>query len=350
MAPTYHFLDKYKRLPVTSKLLIQQLCSVFFGSLLILNLLQQGLFTARTPRCFAATFQYQTPFQIMAIENRYISLGGHRHRFIDTGGDKPVMLLLHGISSSLEFYGHSIALLAGSFRILAIDLLGFGESDKPQNVPYSLHFYADLIHNFLVRTGVADGPVYGTGHSMGGKYLLATALLYPGIFSKMVLSNTDGFIVLPSLARALSLPGVRHLLKPIVTGEKIANRMFNSALHNRKAIDDNLYRRLLDIARDHDAFETTMSLNRNMLKLDMKRTGLRARLGELKQPVLIIWGDRDQYMSPKIAHIVRKELPCSTLHVFKNCGHCPMLEYPEQFSSTITAFILQESTTQDPCS
>jgi pimeloyl-ACP methyl ester carboxylesterase len=177
---------------------------------------------------------------------------------------------------------------------------------------------------------------------MGGKYLLATALLHAGTFGKMVLSNTDGFIILPSFARALSLPGVRHVLKPLVTGERIAGKMLDSAIHNRQAVDDRTWHKVLEIARDHEAFETVMSLNRNMLKLDLKRTGLRARLNEINQPVLIIWGDRDQYMSPKIAHVVKRELPNAKLLFFRDCGHSPMLEYPEQFSRAITEFILQK--------
>ncbi|NTW53415.1 MAG: alpha/beta hydrolase [Chlorobaculum sp.] len=280
----------------------------------------------------------------MPTRSRYITLGGHRHRYIDTGGDSPVMLLLHGISSSLDYFGPSIPLLARSFRVLGLDLLGFGESDKPRTMPYSLHLYASLIHEFLRKTGAADGgKVYATGHSMGGKYLLATALLYPGSFTRMVLSNTDGFIILPSFARALSLPGVRHLLKPLVTGERVAAKMLDVAIHNRQAVDGHTWRKVLDIARARDAFETVMSLNRHMFKLDLQRTGLRARLGELTQPVLIIWGEQDRYISPKIAHIVQQELPNAKLLFFRECGHSPMLEYPERFSTAITEFVQQES-------
>jgi pimeloyl-ACP methyl ester carboxylesterase len=279
----------------------------------------------------------------MPTRSRYITLGGHRHRYIDTGGDRPVMLLLHGISSSLDYFGPSIPLLARSFRVLGLDLLGFGESDKPQKIPYTLQIYADLIHEFLRKTGAADsGEVYATGHSMGGKYLLATALLNPGVFKKIVLSNTDGFIILPSFARALSLPGVRHALKPLVTGERMASRMLDAAIHNHQAIDDDTYRKVLAIARDREAFETVMSLNRHMHQLDLKRTGLRARLGELKQPILIIWGEQDRYISPKIAHIVKRELPHAKLLFFQECGHSPMLEYPERFSTAITEFVFQE--------
>lgn len=281
----------------------------------------------------------------MPIRSRYITLGGYRHRYIDTGGDAPVMLLLHGISSSLDYFGPSILLLARSFRVLGLDLLGFGESDKPQAIPYSLRLYAGLIHEFLRKTGAVDqAEVYATGHSVGGKYLLATALFYPNIFTKLVLSNTDGFVVLPSFAKVLSImPGVRHALKPVVTGERVAAKMLDVAIHNRRAVDSDTYHRVLDIARDRDAFETVMSLNRNMFELDLTRTGLRARLGELKQPVLIIWGDRDRYISPKVAYTVQRELPQAKLIIFRECGHSPMLEYPERFSSVITEFIFQKT-------
>jgi pimeloyl-ACP methyl ester carboxylesterase len=280
----------------------------------------------------------------MAIQNRYITVGGHRHRYVDTGGHRPSMLLLHGISSSLDFYGLTIPLLAESFRVLALDLLGFGQSDKPKGKPYSLQLYADLIHEFLEKTdAAAPGPVYGTGHSMGGKYLLATALTWPGTFDKLVLSNTDGFITLPSFARVLSLPGVRHILKHVVTRENVAKKMFASAFHNISAIDAVTRRKILDVAVDHDAFDTVMGLNRNLLNLDLQRTGLRSRLNELKLPVLIIWGDKDRYMSPKYAHIVERELPCSKLVIFSECGHSPMLEYPAEFSAAITRFICQET-------
>lgn len=282
----------------------------------------------------------------MATHNRYITLvGGHRHWYLDTGGNAPVMLLLHGISAFSDFYKPLIPQLAGSFRVLGLDLLGFGHSDKPQNIAYSLQLYADLICEFLEKTGaIAQGSVHGTGHSMGGKYLLATALIHPGTFGKLVLSNTDGFVTLPPWSRAISLPGgVRHLLKALVTSEKMGRKMFDAALHNQQAIDDELYRKLLGIVREHGAFETTMSLNRNMNNLDMQRTGLHSRLGELKLPILIIWGDRDRYISPKIAPVIKQELSNSKLIVFGDCGHCPMLEYPKKFSATIKHFIFEET-------
>ncbi len=278
----------------------------------------------------------------MAPQNRYITLGGHRHRYVATGSSAKTMLLLHGISSSLDFYEQVIPSLSRSFRVLALDFLGFGLSDKPRKTDYSLELYSSLIREFLEKTDSIGESLFATGHSMGGKYLLASALLYPGTFRKLVLSNTDGFINVPAWVRGISLPGVRQILKKVMTGEKMAEKMFTSAFYRTENVDPRSFRKNLDAVRDGEAFDTVMMLNRNLAKLDLNRTGLRKRLGELNIPVLIIWGDRDRYFSPKIAGSVKTELPCSELVMFAECGHAPMLEYPEKFSETVREFILSE--------
>lgn len=279
----------------------------------------------------------------MAPQNRYITLGGHRHRYVETGRSEHTLLLLHGISSSLDFYEQVIPSLSRSFRVLALDFLGFGLSDKPRGKEYSLKLYSSLIREFLEKTGSTGDKTYATGHSMGGKYLLASALLYPGIYRKIVLSNTDGFISVPSWARGISLPGVRQMLKKVMTGEKISEKMFSAAFYDHTAVDPHSYRKNLATVRDTEAFDTVMSLNRNLMKLDLNRSGLRKRLNELNIPVLIIWGDSDRYISPKTAGSVKTELPCSDLIMFKNCGHSPMLEYPEMFSTAVREFILSDT-------
>ncbi len=279
----------------------------------------------------------------MAPQDRYITIGGHQHRYIESGKAEHTMLLLHGISSSLHFYDQVIPALSKSFRVIALDLLGFGLSDKPRQKSYSLELYASLIHEFLEKTGSLNGKLSATGHSMGGKYLLASAILYPGIYTNLVLSNTDGFIHVPVAARVIGLPGVRNILKNVLTRESVSEKMFASAFLNVKSVNAESYRKNLSISRDPDSFDTVMALNRNLMKLDMSRTGLRSRLGEIKVPVLIIWGDQDKYFSPSIAESVKNELPSSRLVMFEECGHSPMLEYPEKFSRTITEFALAET-------
>ncbi len=272
---------------------------------------------------------------------QYIVLHGYQHRYIDTGGAKPILFLLHGISCSLDFFEQSIPFLSRSFRVLALDLLGFGESDKPKKAPYSLAFYASLIREFLLKTrGEAETRVFAAGHSMGGKYLLATELLHPGSFERLVLSNTDGFMNVPGWIRGISLPGIKQVLKKVFTSERVASKAFRSAFHIPEQVDADSYRKNLAISRNKEAMETVMALNKNFKRLDLARTQLRQKLHRLNTPVLIVWGDHDQYIPPSVAETVRNEIPGSQLYMFKNCGHAPMLEYPESFSDIVRNFLL----------
>ncbi|ACF46479.1 alpha/beta hydrolase fold [Prosthecochloris aestuarii DSM 271] len=274
----------------------------------------------------------------MTPQSATITLSGHKHRYIDTGGSNHPLLLLHGISCSLDIYEQVVPLLTGSFRVLAIDLLGFGMSDKPKCAPYSLKLYASLIREFLEQTDAVG--CHAVGHSMGGKYALATALLYPGSFSRLVVSNTDGFTELPGWVRGISWPGIRQVLKKLMSSQKVASKAFASAFHAPERVNRSSFKKNLLMSRNRESIDTVMQLNRNYKQLDMAQTGLRSRLWELDIPILILWGDHDQYISPKVAAIAHRELPGSELFMFENCGHAPMLEYPRQFSEVVAGFLL----------
>lgn len=272
-----------------------------------------------------------------------IVLGGHKHRYLDTGDSKPTLLLLHGISCSLDFFEQVVPILSRSFRVLALDLLGFGESDKPSKNLYSLKLYASLIKEFLEKTLNGEHTeMFALGHSLGGKYLLATELLYPGSFNKLVLSNTEGFAEQPFWVRGISLPGIKQILKKVFTSESVASKAFKTAFHDHERVDHVSYEKNLFISRDREAIETVMALNRNFRQLDLSRTGLRQQLDKLNIPVLILWGDHDQYISPSVARTAHKEIPGSELHIIENCGHAPMLEYPELFSKKVARFLLND--------
>jgi len=278
---------------------------------------------------------------IMTYDNRYINLGGYRHRYVECGEGSRTILLLHGISCAVDFFEQAIPYLEGSFRILGLDLLGFGLSEKPRKAPYSLALYASLIREFVEKTtSERTEETFVIGHSMGGKYAIATALLYPGIFAKMVVSNTDGFVHLPGWVRIISWPVIRHVLKELMTKDRVARYGFSSAFYAPNSIDHASFEKNLLISRDRDTVDTVIALNRNLARLDLQRTGLRKRLGELDIPILVLWGDHDQYISSKLASTAHEELPGSELHMFESCGHSPMLEYPEEFSEVVRRFLL----------
>jgi len=279
---------------------------------------------------------------MLTVENKFITLSGYKHRYIDCGSGEMSLVMIHGMSSSIEIFEDVIPELSKHMRVLALDLLGFGQSDKPKNENYSLEFYASLIKEFIEKThqNAPAKQICVLGHSMGGKYVLTLALTHPDLVQKVVLSNSDGFIHVPHVIRAVSFWGIRHLLHKMISRRKFVQNAMKKVYHDPGYITQEHLELNLKMARDKDIYRTVMLLNRNYKKLDLKRMGYRARLSELRQPVLIIWGAEDQFLSTKSAHSANNEIPNSKLHILPNCGHAPMIEKSENFINLVTDFIL----------
>lgn len=273
------------------------------------------------------------------IETKFITLSGYKHRYVEAGkGD--TLFLAHGFSSSLDVFEKVIPDFACHYRVLALDLLGFGKSDKPVEVRYSLSFYAKLIIEFLEKINAFSARnVYAVGHSMGGKYLLALSVLYPNTLTKLVVSNTDGFLYVPPFVRAASLWGVRHLVRRLVSSPTFVRQTMRSVYYDPSHITEEHFQRNVEMVRSKEHFEAMMALNRDYRYLDLQRTGIRNRLRELRLPVLILWGENDRFIPPKYAEVARQEVPNSTVQMIPNCGHVPMVEKPREFFEVVHQFL-----------
>lgn len=273
------------------------------------------------------------------LETKFITLSGYKHRYVEAGaGD--VLFLAHGFSSSLEAFEKVIPAFAQRYRVLALDLLGFGKSEKPVAVRYSLSFYAKLMLEFLEKTNAFSGKnLYAVGHSMGGKYLLALSVLYPNTLTKLVLSNTDGFLNVPSFVRAASLWGVRHLVRRLVSSPAFVRQTMRSVYHDPSLITEEHFRRNVEMVRSKENFEAMMALNRDYRHLDLRRTGIRNRLKDLRLPILILWGENDRFIPTKYAEVAQRELPGSVVKMIPNCGHVPMVEKPREFVDLVCQFL-----------
>lgn len=272
------------------------------------------------------------------MSTNFITLSGFKHRYVEAGeGD--TLLLLHGFSSSLDVFEKVIPAFAQRYRVLALDLLGFGKSDKPVHVRYSLSFYAKLAMEFLEKThALASKNVYAIGHSMGGKYLLALSVLYPNVLTKLVISNTDGFLNVPSFVRAASLWDSSSCAPPCLFTD-FYSPDHAQCLPRPSHITDEHFRRNVEMVRSRENFEAMMALNRDYRYLDLRRTGIRNRLKELRIPILILWGENDRFIPPKYAEIAHRELPGSFLQMIPNCGHVPMVEKPKEFVEIVCKFL-----------
>ncbi|MCS6989904.1 MAG: alpha/beta hydrolase [Chloroherpetonaceae bacterium] len=276
-------------------------------------------------------------------ESKYITLSGYRHRYIDEGGGSRVIFLAHGFSSSLDIFYRVVPLFAERYRVLALDLLAFGKSDKPTNIRYSLELYAKLIKEFLEKTCAQGDAIYGVGHSMGAKYLVAMSVYHPNFFSKLVLSNSDGFLYLPPFIMMASSFLLKPILYRLVSTPAFVRKTMRSVYHDPSHVTEEHLRRNIEMVRSRENFEAMMSLNRDFKHLDLQRMKIRSRLKEMKTPTLVIWGANDKFIPVKYANVVQREIPNSRLVLIPECGHVPMVEKPREFFEAVDNFINEKT-------
>src|SRR5919106_6359655 len=144
-----------------------------------------------------------------AIEARQIELHGHRVSY-RVAGEGPLVVLVHGITSTSECWREVMPWLADRYTVLAPDLLGHGESAKPRG-DYSLGAYASGIRDLLAAAGHERATF--VGHSLGGGVAMQFAYQFPEMLERLVLVSSGGLgRELNALLRSAALPGAEYVL------------------------------------------------------------------------------------------------------------------------------------------
>jgi pimeloyl-ACP methyl ester carboxylesterase len=258
-----------------------------------------------------------------------VSVQGSRVVYGDRG-DGPVLLLVHGMFGDHLDWEPVLVPLAARHRVLAVDLPGFGGSDKP-DANYSTEFFLAALAEFLDRIAVRRATL--AGNSFGG--ILAT---------RFALAHAD------RVERLILVSGVREFNEE--------ERNFTRARMSRENLlgltpEVNQLMFAPIFAKEGPAQERYLAKqNAKLLRADypeyaraMARsveTALTAyqpeRLGEMRCPVLLLWGQQDVVIPPDHARHALAQLKNGTLVVLPGCGHAPQLDDPEAFVAAIEEF------------
>lgn len=271
--------------------------------------------------------------------DRFIDVAGVRTRY-RTLGDGPPVVLLHGISRALEDWEQNLPALASRHRVYALDVIGFGRTDKP-DVPYSMPGLARFVRAFLDAVGETR-PVALVGSSMGGAIALSLAGMAPERVERVVLVGGAGFGDGAALGlRLLTLPGVGETLaRP---GRSGVEQTLRSVFRDPRFVTPERVARDLDLAREPGAARAFLRVLRMMGTVRRIRPEWReemlARLGGTRLPMLITWGRHDRILS--VAHLeeARRRFPHARVHVFEASGHFPQIEEAEAFDRLVLDFL-----------
>ncbi len=250
----------------------------------------------------------------------------------------PPLLLIHGFASSNLVWSKVLLPLADAkFRVIAPDLLGYGYSGKPRELDYTIASQAQMVIALCKQLGISRLCLVGS--SYGGAVAATIALDHPEIVEKLVLVGavTNNKPTRYMLMRLFGSPIIGDILSPLVVGSRRLLRMRMKRVYDRHAweLDERrVQARHLPLATRG----THRAIIRTVRRWDAERISRDAHL--LTQPTLILWGDKDREVPLADGERLQQEIPNSRLIVFRECGHLPHEEYPEEFTKLVSEFLV----------
>ena len=270
--------------------------------------------------------------------DKHIHVGSVRARYWESGAVTPV-LLIHGLGASAETWQDTLPVLAEAHHVYAVDLVGFGYSDKPA-AEYTVDYLVDFIRGFMDVVGIEEAALIG--HSLGGALVLRFAILHPDRASKLVLVDSAGLSRKVGLGlRLVALPLVGELLlRPSPEKTRQALKPF---FHDPILLTDAFVDLNFDLITQPGAQAAYLSTVRSLASVFGARRHIGddiiARLEEIHIPTLVLWGAQDAIVPVAHADIARDLIANALIHILPECGHMPMMEKPEEFNRLVGRFL-----------
>ena len=265
---------------------------------------------------------------------QYLPIEGHRHAYVRGGSGEP-LILIHGITTSSFIWDTLLPILSVRHDVIAVDLLGTGDSDRPVPADCSLTAHADRLMSFIDKLGL--DKIHLVGHDIGGGIAQIISVRSPDRVATLGLVNTVGYDYWPvQPVVAFRTPILRQLaMASLDLG--MLRLVIRRAVHRRERITPEIFDRIrneIAVPKSRRAFlNFTRCLNNSDL------TVITDDLKELSMPVLIVRGERDLYLSPEISDRLHREIPSSQLVKVPTGGHYIQLDEPRLLAKTILAHI-----------
>lgn len=277
------------------------------------------------------------PLPFYPADVSYADVQGYRVAYFDSGQNLPPLLLVHGLGSNMTFWRDHIDLLSASFRVIAVDLPGFGLSSK-QDVPGTMAFYADILAALLDALEIPQ--VRYAGVSMGGQIGMTFALRHPDRVSHLVLAAPAGIETFtPEQGNLLRATYTAQVIMNTTPEQYERNVALNFAGWDRDRFGWILEQRATLILREDYAAYAQANVNSMQGMLEGPVIG---EVSNIKVPVLAVFGAQDalipnRYLNPHltpetISNQARTALPPhARVELLQNAGHLLIIEQAEAF-------------------
>ncbi len=259
--------------------------------------------------------------------------------YVEEAGEGPPLILLHGLGGSLFTWRHIVAALARGHRVIALDLKGFGHSDKPFDDHYSAVDQAALVSAFIRKRGLRGVAL--VGHSFGGVVALRTARDFssePGVIRRLVVMDT------PALQQDLSdgdwffsVPGLPYVAMAVTPPELMTRMMLRLVSAPGRVVPEADVRGYAAPFYDIGSRHAFIATGQSIVDTNGPKMGLAFR--KIAQPTLVVWCRRDRIVPLATGRRLAHVLPNARLAVLNKCNHLPQDEVPGALLSTLRPFL-----------
>ncbi len=259
---------------------------------------------------------------------------------VHEAGEGAPIVLIHGLGTSSYTWNRIIPQLARTNRIIAIDLKGFGQSDKPLDGKYTIFDQARLVGNVIAERNLSGVTLIG--HSYGGAVALAVALSEMdkggGSLERLVLLDSVAYRQpMPFFFKVLRTPVIGEIGIALVPPEVQASHALDVAYYNNRKVPRDAVQHYAQPLHSeggrHALFQTIKSLEPE------KADAIAARYRDLDLPSLILWCDHDRIVPLRFGARLATDLPNASIQVIRSCGHLPHEEQPAETVAAIQRFM-----------
>ncbi len=249
-------------------------------------------------------------------------------------GEGEIIILLHGITTYSFIWKNIIPSLAKHYNVIALDLLGCGESDKPLNKSYSLASHAQLIYKFVTQLGITKFHL--VGHDLGGGIAQIFAVKYPQLLIDFTLINSvayDFWPVQPIIA--MRTPIIRQFAMATLDFG-IFKLIVKRGVFNKERVDDEVMEYFWKPMKTPEGRKGFLHFAECLNNKNL--TDISEELHNTELPLLVIRGDCDVYLSTQIASSLHGNIPRSKLVIIPNAGHFIQIDEPQLVANNLIEF------------
>ena len=263
--------------------------------------------------------------RLEGVRSEYVRLGSYRIHYLVGGQGKP-LVLVHGLGAMAESWAElMMALAPHGYRIYAIDLVGFGRSDRP-DIDYSIASQAEVLKQFFDSQNLAQADL--GGWSMGGWVVLRFALDHPERVRRMILVDSAGLAFQPPFNLALFRP------TNVDQAEQLVKLLTPQADRIPRFVARDLVRLMMP---------TRWVVERALKSMLAGNDLVDGKLSQIHEPVLIVWGRQDAMIPLACGSEMHRQMPQSELAIFDGCGHMMPLECSGRLAPQIRRFLGSET-------